>query len=137
MIKQIDHIGIAVKSTEECLKLYRDLLGLKIADAEKVESQGINVTIIPVGEVNLELLEPFTSDSPVAKFIEKHGEGIHHIAFRVDSIMGQLEKSKSLGMKVVHEVPFRGAHGKLAAFLHPKSTFGVLTEFNEIDEKKE
>ncbi len=135
MITGIDHIGIAVRSLDDSLAYWRDALGLECTHVETVESQKIRVAMLPVAGVNVELLEPTSPESPVAKFLEKNGEGIHHVAFRTDDVAGQLARAKEHGVSVVHEVPFEGAHGKLAAFLHPKSTHGVLTEFSQLPKK--
>ncbi|MDQ8203803.1 methylmalonyl-CoA epimerase [Pelagicoccus sp. SDUM812003] len=129
MIQQIDHIGIAVKDLEEVKAYYEKSLGLKCEATEEVESQKVRTAFFHAGEVHIELLEPTDPESPIAKFLEKKGEGIHHIAFRTDNIEGQLQHAKDSGVKLIHEVPFEGAANKLVAFLHPKSTHGVLTEF--------
>jgi methylmalonyl-CoA/ethylmalonyl-CoA epimerase len=129
MITRIDHLGIAVRSIEAALPYYEKALGLKCAHREEVPSQQVKTAFFDVGEVHLELLEPTSPESPVAKFIEKNGEGIHHIAFATTDINGQLGQAKGAGARLIHEQPFEGAAGKLVAFLHPKSTFGVLTEF--------
>jgi methylmalonyl-CoA/ethylmalonyl-CoA epimerase len=129
MIHHIDHLGIAVKSIDATLPYYEKALGLKCEHQEEVASQKVKTAFLVCGEVHLELLEPTSPDSPVAKFIAERGEGIHHIAFRTDSVEGQLAQAKDNGVRLIHEVPFDGAGGKLVAFLHPKSTFGVLTEF--------
>ena len=129
MIQRIDHLGIAVRSLAETVKYYEQALGLKCEHYEEVPSQKVKTAFFDVGGVHIELLEPTSPESTIAQFIEKRGEGIHHIAFATDNIEGQLAGAKSAGVKVLHEVPFEGAAGKLVAFLHPKSSFGVLTEF--------
>ena len=129
MIQQIDHIGIAVKSLEEGIRYYEKTLGLHCEAVEEVASQKVKTAFFHVGEVHLELLEATDPESPIAKFIEKNGEGVHHIAFRTDDITGQLKQASESGARLIHEVPFAGAANKLVAFLHPKSTHGVLTEF--------
>lgn len=128
MITRIDHIGIAVKSLETACAYYENALGLKRLGGEEVPSQGVRTVFFEAGEVNIELLEPMSAESPIAKFIEKKGEGIHHIAFATDDIMGQLGKAKNAGVTLIHETPVEGAHEKMVAFLHPKSTHGALTE---------
>ncbi len=128
MIQQIDHIGIAVKDLNAAISYYENSLGLKCCGTEEVESQKVKTAFFESGEVHIELLEATSPDSPIAKFIEKKGEGIHHIAFRTDSIEDQLKKAKDSGVALIHEVPIEGAAEKLVAFLHPKSTYGVLTE---------
>ncbi len=129
MIQKIDHLGIAVKNLDEAVKYYEESLGLKCEGREEVESQKVKTAFFHVGEVHIELLEPTAEDSPIAKFLEKNGEGIHHIAFGTDDIEGQLKHAADSGVRLIHERPFDGAAGKLVAFLHPKSTHGVLTEF--------
>ncbi|WP_309382806.1 methylmalonyl-CoA epimerase [Cerasicoccus frondis] len=129
MIQKIDHLGIAVKDLDEVVKYYEDSLGLKCEGREEVASQKVRTAFFHVGEVHIELLEPTAEDSPIAKFLEKSGEGIHHIAFGTDDIEGQLKGAADSGVRLIHEKPFDGAAGKLVAFLHPKSTHGVLTEF--------
>lgn len=128
MIQQIDHIGIAVKDLEKTSQYYEESLGLELHGKEVVESQKVKTAFFAAGDVHIELLEATDPSSPIAKFIEKKGEGIHHIAFRTDSIESQLGKAKDSGVALIHEVPIDGAGDKLVAFLHPKSTFGVLTE---------
>jgi methylmalonyl-CoA/ethylmalonyl-CoA epimerase len=129
MLTHIDHIGIAVKSIEACRPHYEKTLGLHLERIEVVESQKVKTAFYTCGQVHLELLEPTADDSTVAKFIAERGEGVHHIAFYSNSITGDLANAKANGTRLIHEVPFDGAAGKLVAFLHPKSTFGVLTEF--------
>jgi methylmalonyl-CoA/ethylmalonyl-CoA epimerase len=129
MISRIDHVGVAVKSLAEAVPFYEISFGLKCERIEEVPSQKVRTAFFAVGEVHIELLEPVSEDSPVAKFIEKNGEGVHHIAFCTDDVTAQLSLAKEGGCRLVHEVPFEGAGGKMVAFLHPKSTFGVLTEF--------
>lgn len=129
MITQIDHLGIAVNSLDESVAYYEKTLGLTCEKREEVASQKVRTAFFAVGEVHVELLEPTDPESPIAKFLEKKGEGIHHVAFRTDDIEGQLKKASEAGARLIHEVPFEGAADKLVAFLHPKSTHGVLTEF--------
>ena len=129
MITKIDHLGIAVKSLDEAIAYYENVLGLICVGREEVESQKVRTVFFAAGDVHLELLEPTSEDSPIAKFLEKNGPGIHHVAFATDDITGQLAHAKEKGARLIHEVPFEGAGDKLVAFLHPKSSFGVLTEF--------
>ncbi len=130
MIQQIDHLGIAVPSLDAAIPYYENALGLHCHGREEVASQKVRTAFFDCGGVHLELLEPTDPESPIAKFLEKNpAGGIHHIAFAVDNISGQLERAKAAGVRLIHEVPFEGAANKLVAFLHPKSTFGVLTEF--------
>ena len=129
MITQVDHIGIAVQNIDESIQYYEQSLGLKCQGCEEVKSQKVKTAFFRVGEIHIELLEPTAEDSPIAKFLDKKGEGIHHIAFRTDNIEGQLKQAVDFGVHLIHEVPFEGAENKLVAFLNPKSTGGVLTEF--------
>jgi methylmalonyl-CoA/ethylmalonyl-CoA epimerase len=128
MIEQIDHLGIAVHRLDDAVEYYENALGLTCHGREQVASQHVNAAFFAVGEVHLELLEPTSEHSPIAKFLKKHGPGIHHIAFRVDDIDGQLNTVKQAGVRLIHEVPIAGAGGKRVAFLDPKVTQGVLTE---------
>lgn len=129
MIQKVDHIGIAVRSLAETIPYYENALGMKLLKTEEVESQKVRTAFFEAGETHVELLEPTADDSPIAKFLEKNGEGIHHVAFGVDDITGQLKQAADAGVKLIHEVPMIGAGGKQVAFLHPKFTHGVLTEF--------
>lgn len=129
MIQKIDHLGIAVRSLDESVKYYENALGLKCEHREEVPSQKVRTAFFTVGETHIELLEPTADDSPIAKFLAKSGEGIHHVAFATDDIAAQLGGAKSAGVQLIHETPIAGAAGKRVAFLHPKSTHGVLTEF--------
>lgn len=130
MLKKIDHLGIAVKNLEEAVNYYEKALGLKCEKREEVASQKVRVAFFSVGEVHLELLEPTDPESSIAKFLEKNPNGgIHHVAFGTDDIEGQLKQAAEAGCKLIHEKPFEGAANKWVAFLHPKSTYGVLTEF--------
>ena len=128
MIKQIDHLGIAVRSLDETVPVYEKALGLRCEHREEVPSQKVRTAFFDVGGVHLELLEPTAPESPISKFLADRGEGIHHLAFRTDDITGQLEQAAGAGVRLINEKPFDGAAGKLVAFLHPKSTHGVLTE---------
>jgi len=129
MITRIDHLGIAVRSLDETIPYYEEVLGLKLEGREEVESQKVRTAFFAAGEVHIELLEPTSEESPIAAFLEKRGPGIHHIAFATDDIHAQLGQARDRGARLIHEVPFEGAADKLVAFLHPKSTHGVLTEF--------
>jgi methylmalonyl-CoA/ethylmalonyl-CoA epimerase len=126
---QLDHIGIAVRSIGAA-KIYADL-GLAVDHVEDVVTQGVKTAFISVGDSNIELLEPLSGDSTVAKFIEKRGEGIHHICFRVTNIEEHLERLKQQGYRLIHEAPVPGAHGCRVAFLHPAAGNGVLIELSE------
>jgi len=130
MIQRIDHLGIAVKSLAEAVPYYEKALGLKCEHIEEVPSQKVRTAFFACGDVHLELLEPTDPESPIAKFLEKNpAGGVHHVAFATDAIDAQLGQAAAAGVRLIHEKPFDGAGGKLVAFLHPKSTFGVLTEF--------
>ncbi len=129
MITKIDHLGIAVQSLDQAVPYYEKALGLKCERREEVASQKVRTAFFSVGDVHLELLEPTGPESPIAKYLEKNpAGGIHHIAFSVDDVESQLRQASGAGVKLIHEKPFDGAGGKRVAFLHPKSTFGVLTE---------
>jgi methylmalonyl-CoA/ethylmalonyl-CoA epimerase len=128
MIQAIDHLGIAVRSLDEAVPLYEKALGLRCLGREEVASQKVRTAFFDAGGVHLELLEPTAPESPIAKFLTERGEGIHHVAFRTDDIGAQLKQAADSGVRLIHEKPFEGAAGKLVAFLHPKSTRGVLTE---------
>lgn len=128
---KVDHIGIAVKNLEETLGFYRDVLGLELQGTEVVEDQKVKVAFLPVGDTEIELLESTSEDGPIAKFIEKNGEGIQHIAFRVDNIQEAIEYMQSKGMKMIDETARYGAGGAKIAFVHPKSSNRVLVELSE------
>ena len=134
-VKKVDHIGIAVKNLDETLKFYQDILGLECMGTEVVEEQKVRVAFLPVGDTEVELLESTDADGPIAKFIEKKGEGIQHIAFRVDNIEEAIETMKAKGMKMIDEKPRYGAGGARIAFCHPKSTGGVLVELSEREDQ--
>ena len=129
MIQQIDHLGIAVRSLEISKKYYEEALGLTCEHEEEVASQKVKTAFFTCGEVHLELLEPTDPESPIAKFLERNGEGIHHIAFKTDDVNDQLAKASAASVRLIHETPIEGAGNKMVAFLHPKTTHGVLTEF--------
>lgn len=126
---KLDHIGIAVKSLDAA-KIYQDL-GLEVEHVETVETQRVRTAFLSVGDANLELLEPTAADSPIAKFIEKRGEGIHHICLRVDDIEAHIERLTAAGYRLINEAPVPGAHGCRVAFLHPAAGNGVLIELSE------
>jgi len=130
-ILKIDHLGIAVNSIGDGKKFWTDVLGLKLEGSETVAEQKVTTAFFPVGESEVELLESTAPDGPVAKYIEKRGEGIQHVAFRVENIEEALEELKIKGIKLIDEKPRRGAGGAKIAFLHPKSTNGVLVELCE------
>lgn len=129
MFMGMDHVGVAVKNLDEAINVYRDLLGFKLLRIYESIENKVKVAVLSTGgETRIELLEPIGSDSPVAKFLEKRGEGIHHIAVKVDNIEETLEEFKGKGVMLVDEKPRIGAEGKKVAFIHPKSVKGVLLE---------
>ncbi|MFO1443553.1 methylmalonyl-CoA epimerase [Bacillus sp. Bva_UNVM-123] len=131
MIKKIDHIGIAVCSLNEALPFYTEILQLPLLGIEEVTSEMVKIAFLKAGETKLELLEPTSENSPIAKHIEKRGEGIHHIALGVDSIQERINEIKEKGIRMVQDIPKDGAGGALVAFMHPKSTGSVLYELCE------
>ncbi|MCM3704612.1 MULTISPECIES: methylmalonyl-CoA epimerase [Cytobacillus] len=131
MIKKVDHIGIAVRSIDKALPFYTETLKLEFLGIEEVDSQGVKVAFIKAGETKLELLEPTSEESPIAKFIEKRGEGLHHVALGVDSIQERINEMKEQGIRMLQDEPKIGADGAHVAFMHPKSTGGILYEFCE------
>ncbi|MDR3128718.1 MAG: methylmalonyl-CoA epimerase [Tannerellaceae bacterium] len=130
-LTQIEHLGIAVKSIEACLPYYEGVLGLKCYNIEVVEDQKVKTAFFKIGETKIELLEPTSEDSTIAKFIEKKGEGVHHIAFAVPSVQDALNEVAVKGIQLIDKAPRKGAEGLKIAFLHPKSTCSVLTELCE------
>ena len=128
MFKKVEHIGIAVKNFEESNHLFSKLFGKQNYKTESVESEGVNTSFFELGETKIELLEATKPDSPIAKFIEKKGEGIHHIAYEVDDILAEMERLKKEGFRLLNEKPKKGADNKLVCFVHPKSANGVLVE---------
>lgn len=135
MITHIEHIGIAVKNIDDAKKFYEEVLGLKCYAVEEVADQKVNTAFFQVGQTKIELLESTSAEGPIGKFIEKKGEGIHHIAFAVDGIENALAHASNKGVELIDKSPRNGAEGLNIAFLHPKFTHGVLTEFCE--KKKE
>lgn len=131
MKAKLDHIGIAVADIEQALAFYRDALGLEIETPEDVPSQRVRAHFIPAGESALELLEATADDSPIAKYLQKRGPGLHHITLRVDDIRAALARLKARGVRLIDEAPRAGAHGSLVAFIHPSSTHGVLIELTQ------
>ena len=129
MIRRIQHIGIAVRSLQEAIPFYRDVLGLELVGTEEVADQKIRAAVFRVGESTIEVIESTAPDGPVGKFIEKNGEGIHHLCFEVGDAAAALSHAKGKGVRLIDETPRSGVHGMRIGFLHPKSTFGVLTEF--------
>src|SRR5437667_7737709 len=125
---KIDHIGIATNGIEDAASIYRDALGVQVTETEEVSGQKVRVAMLPIGESRIELLEATSADSPISKFLEKRGPGIHHIAMRVDDISAALASLKERGASLIDETPRKGAGGCLVAFVHPSSTGGVLLE---------
>ncbi len=130
-LSHIEHIGIAVKNLDESIKFYENILGLKCYTVEEVADQKVKTAFFQIGQTKIELLESTDPEGPIGKFIEKRGEGIHHIAYAVKGLESSLEELKSKGIKMIDEKPRRGAEGLNIAFLHPRDTFGVLTELCE------
>lgn len=131
-ISHIEHLGIAVKSLDEAIPYYENILGMKCYSIEEVADQKVKTAFFKVGQTKLELLEPTSDESPIAKFIEKRGEGIHHLAFAVeDGVANALAEMEGKGVRLINKAPRKGAEGLNIAFIHPKSTHGVLTEFCE------
>lgn len=137
MVTGLDHLGIAVKKISEALPFYQQVLGLNIVNEEEIVDQGVKAVFLELGEMHLELLEPTSDDSPIAKFIAKQGPGIHHVAYAVPDASEALARAKSLGYRAIDEAPRPGGQGKWIAFLHPKDTNGALTEFCQQSEKEE
>jgi methylmalonyl-CoA/ethylmalonyl-CoA epimerase len=128
---KVDHIGIATPQLQEALSVWRDALGLSVDSTDEVAEQGVRVAMLPIGETHIELLEPLSDDSPVGKFLQKRGPGIHHIAIRVTNIRAALSELKEKGARLIDETPRVGANGCLVAFIHPSATNGVLLELVE------
>ncbi|MFW9805454.1 MAG: methylmalonyl-CoA epimerase [Candidatus Thorarchaeota archaeon] len=133
-VEKIAHIGIAVESIEKWLGFYKDVLGLEYDGSEEIEEQKVRVAFLTIGESHIELLEPTSDDSPIAKFIETRGGGIHHIAVKVDDIEAALARHKEAGTRLIDNEPRVGAHNMRIAFIHPKSSGGVLLELCEESE---
>ena len=131
MILRVDHVGIAVKSLEERLGFWHDALGMPLGGTETVSTEGVRVAFLPAGTSRVELLEATHPDSPIAKFVDTKGPGIHHLCFSVDDLDATLARAKAAGITLIDEQPRIGAEGKRIAFLHPKSTGGVLIELAE------
>lgn len=134
MLKKISHIGIAVNSLEEAIPFYRDTLGMEYQGTEEVAEQRVKVAFLAIGESKIELLEPTSPESPIALFLGKNGQGIHHIAYQVENIAAALAELERSGARLIDTTPRRGAHGSLIAFVHPKSSCGVLTELCQAHE---
>jgi len=133
VVQKIAHIGIAVKNLQEALTFYRDVLGLEASLPQVLEEQQVKVAFLPVGETKLELLEPTGPDSPVARFLEARGEGVHHLAVQVEDIDLRLKEIAAAGGRLIDKTPRRGAGGTRIAFIHPKTASGVLLELCQKD----
>jgi len=128
MLRKINHIGIAVQSIEATLPFYKNTFGMEFLEEEEIPAMKIKIAMLKIGESKIELLQPTSEDSYIAKFLEKNGSGIHHIAYETDDIDAEIEKLTAQGIKMIDEKPRCGAHGTRIAFIHPKSSNGVLTE---------
>ncbi len=135
-ITHIEHLGIAVRSLEEAIPFYEKVLGFKCYRIEEVPDQKVKTAFFKVGQTKLELLESTDPEGPIGKFVEKHGPGLHHLAFCVENIEKQLETAKELDVRLIDQQPRKGAEGLDIAFLHPKATMGVLTELCEDKSKR-
>ena len=131
MIEKINHIAVAVRSLQEHIPFYRDVLNLEYRGTEVVENQKVRLAVFRVGEVQIELMEPMEPDSSISVFIEKKGEGMHHISYQVDDLDGQIAELKKKQVRMIDDEPRSGAHGSRIAFLHPKSSGKVLTELTQ------
>ena len=130
-LTHIEHIGIAVKDLTASIKYYEDVLGLECYAIEEVKDQKVKTAFLKIGQTKIELLESTAPDGPIGKYLEKRGEGVHHIAYAVNGIEDNLIEAKEKGIRVIDEKPRKGAEGLDIAFLHPKSTYGILTELTE------
>lgn len=128
-LTHIEHLGIAVRNLDDAIPFWEKLLNTKCYKIEEVAEQKVKTAFLKIGETKIELLEPTAEDSPVAKFIENRGEGVHHVAFATSDIVGNIKESEELGIRMIDKAPRKGADGMNIAFLHPKSTSGVLVEF--------
>jgi methylmalonyl-CoA epimerase len=128
VFSRIDHVGVAVEEIEPALELYRDTLELEVAHREVVEEQGVEAVLLDVGENHVELLAPLSADTPVGKFLAKHGPGLHHVAYQVPDIDATLQALRQAGVQLIDEQPRTGIRGSRVAFVHPRASIGVLTE---------
>jgi methylmalonyl-CoA/ethylmalonyl-CoA epimerase len=133
MLSRIDHVGIAVRDLDAAIQLYERRLGLRVSGRERLDSEGIEVAMIPIGESRIELISPLAVDSKVGKFLEDRGEAVHHVAYATDSVSGSLQRAAIGGAQLIDGTPRPGAHGSRIGFVHPKSLCGVLTELVEAD----
>ena len=132
MLTKVDHIGIAVKSLDEALPFYRDNLRMTFLGVEEVVEQKVKVAMLQIGESKIELLEPTDPESPVARFLEKNGPGVHHLAYQVADLVAAIAHMEQEGARMIDRTPRHGAHGALIAFVHPKSSNGILTELCQV-----
>jgi methylmalonyl-CoA/ethylmalonyl-CoA epimerase len=133
MLSRIDHVGIAVRDLDQAIQVYEQRLGLRATRRERLESEGIEVAMIPIGESRIELITPLNPDSKVEKFLQDRGEAVHHVAYATENVGASLERAEGAGAQLLDEAARPGAHGTRIAFVHPKSVCGVLTEFVEGD----
>ena len=133
MLSRIDHVGIAVRDLDQAIQLYERRLGLKATSRQRLESEGIEVAMIPIGESRIELITPIDPDSKVHKFLQERGEAVHHVAYETDNVEASLRKAGADGAQLLDEVARPGAHGSRIGFIHPKSVCGVLTELVQSD----
>jgi methylmalonyl-CoA/ethylmalonyl-CoA epimerase len=136
-VKRIDHIAVVVEDVQGALSFWRDALGIKMSHLENVPAEMSEVAFLPLGETEIELVRPTSSDSGLARYLEKRGAGMHHVCLEVDDIHGMLENLKARGVQLINETPQTGSGGKKYAFIHPKSAYGVLVELYELPEQKE
>jgi methylmalonyl-CoA/ethylmalonyl-CoA epimerase len=137
LLKKIYHLGYAVEDIEAAARFYEEHFGVNVGEPEEVEEQGIVATMFEVGETKIELLQPTRPDSPVGRFLDRRGEGFHHVAYEVDDLVGTLKELKESGVELIDEEPRVGVGGTRMAFVHPKGALGVLTELVELPEDKD
>jgi methylmalonyl-CoA epimerase len=133
MLSRIDHVGIAVRDLDQAIQVYERRLGLRATGRERLQSEGIEIAMIPIGDSRIELITPLTAESTVARFLNERGEAVHHVAYATDDVADSLHRAATGGAQVLDEVARPGAHGTRVGFVHPKSACGVLTEFVEAD----
>src|SRR3989440_10364657 len=133
MLSRIDHVGIAVRDLDQAIEVYERRLGLRASGRERLEREGIEIAMIPIGESRIEVITPLNSDSKVEKFLQDRGEAVHHVAYATDDVPASLERAGAARAQLLDEVARAGAHGTRIGFVHPKSVCGVLTEFVEAD----
>jgi methylmalonyl-CoA epimerase len=132
MLRRVSHLGLAVRDLDAAIRLYEGVFGLQVAHRWIAEADGMEAAALHVGDLEIELMQPIREDSPVARFIERRGEGLHHVSYKVDDVAGALGKAQAQGLETVDREPRPGGDGRTrVAFLHPRSTFGVLTELEE------